>query len=145
MSKRQFKPQASSGRATSSTFGSVTAFGAGSSPLSYLAEPPELSRISDPNVAVAFKGLSKKDSTTKAKALEDIQANVVASAEIEEGVLDAWVCPHALFRILDSHQSAGASLSSNLHRHLSKSPTARAYSSGPSICVMWETNRETHV
>jgi len=104
MSKRQFKPQASSSRAVSGAFGSgfgstafgstaSTGFGATSSLLSYIAEPPNLSSISDPNVVVAFKNLAKKDSTTKSKALEDLQA-YVSSSEVEEAVLEAWVRFH---------------------------------------------------
>jgi hypothetical protein len=60
--------------------------------LSYVTEPPDLSAISDPNVVVYFRNLSKKDSTTKAKALEDIQVYIAALKEpVEEGVLEAWV------------------------------------------------------
>lgn len=94
MSKKQFRSQASSGRAFGgSAFGgsSFGAFGS-SSPLSYITEPPDLSGISDPNVGVALKNLSKKDSTTKAKALEDLQAHVTSpDQEIEEALLEAWV------------------------------------------------------
>ena len=62
------------------------------SQLSYIAEPPNLSSISDPNVVVYFRNLSKKDSTTKAKALEDLQTYIAALQEpVEEGVLEAWV------------------------------------------------------
>jgi E3 ubiquitin-protein ligase listerin len=92
MSKKQFKSQASSGRLGG--FGSFGSAGFGStqsSPLSYIQEPPDYSSISDANVAVAFKNLSKKDSTTKAKALEDIQSHISSAAEIEEGLLEAWV------------------------------------------------------
>ncbi|KAF2789223.1 hypothetical protein K505DRAFT_328385 [Melanomma pulvis-pyrius CBS 109.77] len=97
MSKRQLKSQASSARAASgallSGFGtSSSAFGTSSSPLSYVTEPPDLSSISDPNVVVYFRNLSKKDSTTKAKALEDIQSYVASLKEpVEEGVLEAWI------------------------------------------------------
>lgn len=103
MSKRAFKAQASSSRAfgqAPATFGSTFAsagagFGAASSPLSYLAEQPDLSVVSDPNVTVNFKNLSKKDSTTKAKALEEIIAYVVAQhdqqQELEDGFIEAWV------------------------------------------------------
>ncbi|KAF1919267.1 hypothetical protein BDU57DRAFT_512261 [Ampelomyces quisqualis] len=87
MSKRAAK-RASSARAAS-TFGS-SAFGSSSSQLSYVSEPPDLSAISDPNVVVWFRNLSKRDSTTKAKALEDLQARV-AKEPVEEGVLEAWV------------------------------------------------------
>ncbi|KAG9969335.1 hypothetical protein KCU78_g24036, partial [Aureobasidium melanogenum] len=48
--------------------------------------------ISDPNVGVAFKNLTKKDSTTKAKALEELQQYVSApDQQIEDAVLEAWV------------------------------------------------------
>lgn len=99
MSKRQAKAQASSARAAAtgafgSAFGASTssAFGASSSQLSYVTEPPDLSSISDPNVVVYFRNLSKKDSTTKAKALEDLHSYVLTLQEpVEEGILEAWV------------------------------------------------------
>ncbi|OMP81578.1 E3 ubiquitin-protein ligase listerin [Diplodia seriata] len=95
MSKKA-KSQASSSRAGAGFgFGSgasFSAFGASASPLSYVSEPPDLSSISDANTVVAFKNLSKKDSTTKAKALEDLQTTVTSSgAPVEEAVLEAWV------------------------------------------------------
>jgi len=96
MSKRSAKAAASSARAAS-TFGSSApafggSFGGSASQLSYVAEPPNLSAIPDPNVVVYFRNLSKKDSTTKAKALEDLQSYVASLQEpIEEGVLEAWV------------------------------------------------------
>ena len=101
MSKKQFKSQASSGRAPfgastggSTAFGSPAVFGATSS-LSYIADPPDLSAVSDPHVVVAFKNLSKKDSTTKAKALDDLQAYIEGlggdGAGIEDAILEAWV------------------------------------------------------
>jgi hypothetical protein len=93
MSKRAAK-SASSARAAStfgsSAFGAPAAFSAASSQLSYVSEPPDLSAISDPNVVVYFRNLSKRDSTTKAKALEDLQAHV-AKEPAEEGLLEAWV------------------------------------------------------
>ncbi|KAL9136293.1 MAG: hypothetical protein Q9175_002499 [Cornicularia normoerica] len=106
MSKKAFKSQASSSRAVSgfiggegTRFGSSTgtsAFGAvPSSPLSYVYEPPDLSELSDPNVGVAFKNLQKKDGTTKAKALEDLQTYVSSlgaeTGGVEEVMLTAWV------------------------------------------------------
>jgi hypothetical protein len=96
MSKRQFKAQASSSRAAftavQSPFGTASAgFSNSTSPLSYLNELPDLTSISDANTIVAFKNLSKKDSITKGKALEDLQA-ILSSAEveIEDAVLEAW-------------------------------------------------------
>ncbi|KAL6711685.1 hypothetical protein ACN47E_004619 [Coniothyrium glycines] len=96
MSKRSAKSQASSARAATAAYGAfgsaAPAFGASSSRLSYVSEPPDLAAISAPNVVVFFRNLSKKDSTTKAKALEDIQAYVTSLQEpVEEGLLEAWV------------------------------------------------------
>lgn len=108
MSKKQFRSQASSSRAFSGAFsaqngfsgagssGSVAGFGAVSaSPLSYVYEPPDLSKISQPDVVVAFKNVQKKDGTTKAKALEDIQAYVLSliaeKGGLEDSIVEAWV------------------------------------------------------
>ena len=108
MSSRQFKSQASSSRAVStafgapagalanSPFGSSQAFAAVSaSPLSYVYEPPDLGGISEPHVVVALKNLQKKDATTKAKALEDLQAYISSDAlrrtGAEDTLLEAWV------------------------------------------------------
>ncbi|KEF52443.1 uncharacterized protein A1O9_11684 [Exophiala aquamarina CBS 119918] len=99
MSKK-FKSQASSARAAS-----AFAFGAASSPsssfgnafqtapssLSYIAEFPDLSTISDPNVVVSLRNLGKKDSTTKSKALQELQDHISSSTAIEPGLLEAWV------------------------------------------------------
>jgi E3 ubiquitin-protein ligase listerin len=99
MSKK-FKSQASSARAASAAFGS-NPFGSGTtanfqtSPLSYIAELPDLSGISKPNLVVTFKNLGKRDSTTKEKALEELQEYLAvpatSEAGIETGLLDAWV------------------------------------------------------
>lgn len=93
--KKQFKAQASSGRAGGAFgggFGGAGFASAHSSTLSYVQEPPDLFTISDPNVVVAIKNLSKKDGTTKAKALEELQTSVSASdVKIEDGFLEAWV------------------------------------------------------
>jgi E3 ubiquitin-protein ligase listerin len=95
MSKRQFKSQASSSRAVSGAagggFGGFGSLETGSS-LSYFTEPPNLSSISDPNVAVNFKNLSRKNGTTKSKALEDLTGYVRESSGPEEAILEAWVC-----------------------------------------------------
>ena len=108
MSKKQFKSQASSRRAVSGAFavtdgsqnagsfgGPPSLGGVSSSPLSYIYEPPFLSGISDPTVVVSFKNLQKKDSTTKAKALEELAAYIQSryrkSEKIEEGILEAWL------------------------------------------------------
>ena len=95
MSKKQFKAQASSGRA----FGGSSAgaalsgtFGSHASPLSYVYEAPDLGGIADANVAVTFKNLMKKDATTKAKALEELQAHLAPPhVDVEDALLTAWV------------------------------------------------------
>ena len=102
MSKRQFRPQASSVRATNglggfegATFGSSQ-----SSVLSYIQEPLDYSSISDANVGVAFKNLSKKDSTTKTKALEDLQSSLTSSPdEIDDSVVESWVRHQSPFAV----------------------------------------------
>ena len=59
-----------------------------------MAELPDLSGISDPKVVDALKNLEKKDSTTKAKALEELQEYILpqngTDTAIEDGVLEAW-------------------------------------------------------
>ncbi|KAL8963343.1 MAG: hypothetical protein Q9183_005022, partial [Haloplaca sp. 2 TL-2023] len=94
MSKKQSKSQASSSRAVDGAFAGGGGFGAvSSSPLSYIYEPPDLTSISEPNVVVAFKNVQKKDSTTKAKALEDLLQYVEGhekAAGVKDGVLEAW-------------------------------------------------------
>jgi len=99
MNKRQFKSQASSSRAASGTgFGGFGGAGVqfSGSTLSYLAEQPDLSPISDANVVVAFKNLLKKDSTTKSKALEDLRSHAQShpyeqGGGVEQPILEAWV------------------------------------------------------
>ncbi|KAI9719726.1 MAG: hypothetical protein M1812_003214 [Candelaria pacifica] len=103
MSKRQFKSQASSARAASGAFGGAfqspglgtSAFGATPSVLSFVAEPPDLTAVSDPNFVVAFKNLLKKDSVTKSKALEDLQTYVLSvgleTGGLDDSILEAWV------------------------------------------------------
>ncbi|KAM5345085.1 hypothetical protein ACJ41O_010947 [Fusarium nematophilum] len=78
-----------------SGFAAFGAAGSGTS-LSYLAEPPSFSAVSDPNVVVSLKNVLKKDSTTKAKALEELVAYVQAhpfdkDGGVEEAILDVWV------------------------------------------------------
>ncbi|KAJ4560309.1 hypothetical protein HRR78_000836 [Exophiala dermatitidis] len=102
MSKK-FKSQASSARAASAVFGSSSfgfgaptsgAFRSASSSLSYITEQPDLSSVSNPNVVVALRNLGKKDSTTKAKALEELQEHIGTSKSADgadPGLLEAWV------------------------------------------------------
>ncbi|RYP70449.1 hypothetical protein DL771_005490 [Monosporascus sp. 5C6A] len=97
MSRKPGKSRATSGK-TLTSFG-ASGFGGFSSSsgskLSYLAEPPDYSSISDAHVVVSLKNLQKKDATTKAKALEELVAYVQAhpyeqDGGAEEPILDAW-------------------------------------------------------
>lgn len=63
--------------------------------------------MSDANVVVDFKNLSKKDPTTKSKALEDLRSYVLEhpyekDGGVEEAVLEAWVCCSLSGRVLNS-------------------------------------------
>ncbi|KAJ9659302.1 hypothetical protein H2198_003178 [Neophaeococcomyces mojaviensis] len=85
--KKGFKSQASSARAAS-TFGGLGTFQTTTSPLSYIAEQPDLSQITEPQVVVALKNLGKKDSTTKAKALDELLGSLKDNSDL--AVLTAW-------------------------------------------------------
>lgn len=81
-------------RAPAAKFGGFGAPG-GTGTLSYLAEPPSFSAVSDPNVVVSLKNLLKKDSTTKTKALEELVLYVQAQpfekdGGVEDAILDVW-------------------------------------------------------
>lgn len=121
MSKKQFRSQASSGRLGSGGLGAFGSSGFGStqsSSLSYIQEPPIFSGISDANTVVAFKNLSKKDSITKGKALEEIQAYVCTSdTEVEDGLLEAWVRSRcSMVTMVDSDEcKSGQTLPSPFH------------------------------
>lgn len=96
----KYRSQASSARAANVSFGGPATFGFGSgfgntsspSSLSYISEQPDLSSISDPSLVVSLRNLGKKDSTTKSKALEELQEHVrTIGTEIEDAVIAAWV------------------------------------------------------
>ena len=139
MSKKTFKSQASSGRLPTSGFGGFggSAFGSSqSSTLSYIQEAPDYSGISDANVVVAFKNLSKRDATTKAKALEDLLATVGApDANIEEGLLEAWV---KLFPRLSIDSARRVrQLAHNLNGQISSKSGKRVARHMPKIAGPW--------
>ncbi|KAF2625661.1 hypothetical protein BU25DRAFT_412319 [Macroventuria anomochaeta] len=139
MSKRAAKASASSARAAS-TFGSAPAFGGSfggsASQLSYVAEPPNLSSISDPNVVVYFRNLLKKDSTTKAKALEDLQTYVAALREpVEEGVLEAWITVYPRTSI--ENAKAVRQLSHTVHGLMAVSAGKRIARRMPKSVAAW--------
>ena len=102
MSKK-FKSQASSSRAAAGAFGSFGGFsgstsssGREPSSLTYVTEPPDLSRLSEPQLAITFKNFLKKDEVTRTKALDDLRSYVSAvesrSGTLDDGFLEAWVC-----------------------------------------------------
>ncbi|CZT43733.1 uncharacterized protein RSE6_03809 [Rhynchosporium secalis] len=140
MSKRQFKSQASSSRVASGAgFGGFGSASSGST-LSYLTEPPNLSAISDANVVVAFKNLSKKDGTTKSKALEDLRAYVQAhpfeqDGGVEDAVLEAWVKFYPRISIDNSRRVR--ELSHILQTELLKSARKRMEKFIPRIVGTW--------
>lgn len=82
------KVQASSSRVLVPGGFGQSAFETSTSTLSYLAQLPDFSNISDPTTVVIFKNLLKKDNTTKARALEDLQTKI--TDDVEDAVLDVW-------------------------------------------------------
>ncbi|KAL5348396.1 hypothetical protein ACLOAV_006879 [Pseudogymnoascus australis] len=142
MSKRQFKSQASSSRAVFGNGAGFGGFGSGAtrSTLSYLTEPPNLSSISDPNVVVAFKNLLKKDSTTKAKGLEDLRLHVLSSPNeqgggVEQSILEAWVKLYPRISIDNSRRVR--ELSHTLQYELLKSARKSMEKFIPNIVGAW--------
>lgn len=156
MSKKQFKSQASSSRAVSGAFAPTDGFsnngafgalifgGVSLSSLSYIYEPLDFGGISDPTVVVSFKNLQKKDSTTKAKALEElgtyVQSRNERSEKVEEGFLEAWVglsmrvlCMY--FRVIIQSFS-DQDISSYLYRQCTSSPSACSQLSRTCLCLI---------
>lgn len=109
MSKK-FKSQASSSRAAAGAFGSFGGFsgafsteGKDPSALTYIAEPPDISRIAEQQLVIAFKNLLKKDEITRTKALEELK-DYISNVEgrrgtLDDGFLEAWVCVYFPSRI----------------------------------------------
>ena len=143
MSKKAFKNQASSGKVafgpsganlSSNTFGRTTG-----SILSYVYEPPDLSPISDAAVVVSFKNLQKKDSTTKTKALEELQTHVTSLGEdrdtLEDSFLDVWA---KLFpRISIDNARRARQLAYGLHGRVVASAGKRFIKYIPSTIGAW--------
>ncbi|WYZ46016.1 hypothetical protein EsH8_IX_000241 [Colletotrichum jinshuiense] len=120
-------------------FGGFTS-SSSSNGLSYLAEPPDLSSISDANVVVSFKNTLKKDATTKAKALEELLAYVQAhpfdkDGGAEEAVLEAWVQIYPRISIDNSRRVR--ELSHTLQFELMKSARKRMEKHVPKIVGAW--------
>ncbi|KAI0010945.1 hypothetical protein F4779DRAFT_575304 [Xylariaceae sp. FL0662B] len=143
MSRKPAKARAAGSKAFTS-FGS-SSFGAfsttsSSANLSYLAEPPDFSSISDANVVVSLKNLLKKDATTKAKALEDLVTYVQArpyeqNGGTEEPILEAWVQMYPRISIDNSRRVR--ELSHVLQLELMKSARKRMERYVPKIVSSW--------
>ncbi|KAI1330876.1 hypothetical protein F5Y16DRAFT_318733 [Xylariaceae sp. FL0255] len=146
MSRKPGKaPRAASSKGVSS-FG-ASSFGAFSSAssasgtnLSYLAEPPEYSFISDANVVVSLKNLLKKDPTTKAKALDDLLAYVQdhphdQDGGVEEPVVETWVQMYPRISIDNSRRVR--ELSHIVQLELMKSARKRMEKHVPRIVGSW--------
>ncbi|GAW24631.1 hypothetical protein ANO14919_142220 [Xylariales sp. No.14919] len=145
MSRKPGKARAASSKAvpgfgaSSFGFGSFASAASGIN-LSYLAEPPDLSSVSDANVVVSLKNLQKKDATTKAKALEELLAYVQAhpyeqDGGVEEPILDAWVQTYPRASIDNSRRVR--ELSHALQFELMKSARKRMEKSVPKIVGPW--------
>ncbi|KAF2967544.1 hypothetical protein GQX73_g6050 [Xylaria multiplex] len=145
MSRKPGKARAASSKAvpgfgaTSLGFGSFASTASGIN-LSYLAEPPDFSSVSDANVIVSFKNLQKKDATTKAKALEELLAYTQAhpyeqDGGVEESVLDAWVQSYPRASIDNSRRVR--ELSHILQFELMKSARKRMEKNVPKVVGPW--------
>ncbi|KPM36530.1 hypothetical protein AK830_g10052 [Neonectria ditissima] len=145
MKRAQGKPAArgfdAGPRSGLGAFGGFGGSGSGSgSSLSYLTEPPSLAGVSDPNVVVSLKNILKKDSTTKAKALEDLLAYVLAhpfekDGGVEEAVLEVWVQVYPRTSIDNSRRVR--ELAHNLQFELMKSARKRFERHIPKIVAAW--------
>ena len=123
--------------------GGFSAFGSSSterSSLSYLAEPPSLSAVSDPNVVVSLKNLLKKDPTTKGKALDELIAFAQAhpfdqDGGVDEAILAVWIQLYPRASIDNSRRVR--ELSHVLQLELLKSARKRMERHVPSIVGAW--------
>ncbi|KAH8148763.1 uncharacterized protein LAJ45_07106 [Morchella importuna] len=134
-SSKAFTPSTSSGVGgfggfggfdTASTFSSASA-----SQLSYVTPPPDLKGISDSSVVVLFKNLSKKDDTTKAKALEDLQA----VTDIEDAIIAAWVLLYP--RLSTDTSRRVRALSHTVHGLISQRAGKRIAEYMPRVIGVW--------
>lgn len=133
------KRAAAASRAPGAKFGGFGAPG-GTGTLSYLAEPPSFSAVSDPNVVVSLKNLLKKDSTTKTKALEDLLGHVQArpfekDGGVEDAILDVWTGIYPRTSIDNARRVR--ELAHNLQFELIKSARRRAERHIPKIVGAW--------
>ncbi|TGJ82616.1 hypothetical protein E0Z10_g6158 [Xylaria hypoxylon] len=140
MSRKPGKARAASSKAApgfganSFGFGSFTSAASGIN-LSYLAEPPSFSSVSDANVVVSFKNLQKKDATTKAKALEELLAYVQAHPYEQDGGVEEPVQSYPRASIGNSRRVR--ELSHILQFELMKSARKRMEKNVPKIVGPW--------
>ncbi|KAI0870831.1 hypothetical protein GGS24DRAFT_474003 [Hypoxylon argillaceum] len=143
MSRKPGKARAASSKAVpsfgASSFGTFASAASGIN-LSYLAEPPDFSSVSDANVVVSLKNLQKKDATTKAKALEELLGYVQAhpyeqDGGVEEPVLEAWVQSYPRVSIDNSRRVR--ELSHTLQFELMKSARKRMEKNVPKVVGPW--------
>ncbi|KIL95485.1 hypothetical protein FAVG1_00222 [Fusarium avenaceum] len=142
MKRSQGKPANRGFEGPRSGFAGFGGFGTAASgtSLSYLAEPPSFSAVSDPNVVVSLKNILKKDSTTKAKALEELLAYVQAhpfdkDGGVEEAILEVWVQLYPRTSIDNSRRVR--ELTHNLQFELMKSARKRFERHLPKIVAAW--------
>ncbi|KAK1749513.1 hypothetical protein QBC47DRAFT_151355 [Echria macrotheca] len=119
-----------------SSFGGFGAFGGSSTTsLSYITPPPDLSNIPH-QIVVPFKNLLKKDSTTKAKALEELLSYVQEhDGELEDPILEAWALLYARVSIDNSRRVR--ELSHTLLLELMKSAKRRMEKRIPTMVGPW--------
>ncbi|KAL1893364.1 hypothetical protein Sste5346_006542 [Sporothrix stenoceras] len=108
--------------------------------LAYVAERSDLSAISDAHVVVSFKNLVKKDSTTKARALEDLLSHAQAhpytnGGGVEDAVLEAWVQCYPRLSIDDARRVR--ELSHSLQLDLMQSARKRMERHIPKVASAW--------
>ncbi|UNI13364.1 hypothetical protein JDV02_000114 [Purpureocillium takamizusanense] len=130
------RPPLGKGGGARSAFGSA----ATGSSLSYLAEPPSFAAVSDPNIVVSLKNVLKKDSTTKAKALDDLLQHVLARPHeqgggVEDALLDVWTQIYPRISIDNSRRVR--ELSHTLQLELLKSARKRMERHLPKVVGAW--------
>ncbi|KAI9683372.1 MAG: hypothetical protein M1829_005444 [Trizodia sp. TS-e1964] len=107
--------------------------------LSFTSDVPDLSHISDPSLIVIFKNLFKKDSTTKAKALEDLQSyfssQEIKQHGIQNSALEAWITAYPRASIDNSRRVR--QLSHTLQGQISVVSGKRIAKHMPTIAGVW--------
>ncbi|KJZ77078.1 hypothetical protein HIM_03399 [Hirsutella minnesotensis 3608] len=138
--KRAQQAKAASRNAFSGTAAGVFGSASTTTSLSYLTEPPSFNAISDPNIVVSLKNTLKKDSTTKAKALDDLLHHVQdhpfdQGAGVDEALLDVWAQLYPRISIDNSRRVR--ELSHSLQLSLIKSARKRFERYIPKVVGAW--------